>query len=109
MKIPSRLTTQEDRLAGLAKRVEADAQDVLRAYRSQGEWAEPFVRLAPWLIPAAAAALAALWLLPPPPAQTPEPPSIVEQSLGPSDRAGAQFVFSPQSPPAPTLFGLEER
>ena len=105
----SRITNQEGRLAELAQRVEADAQDVLRAYRAKAELAEPFIRLAPWLILAAAAGLVALLFVPPPPAPEAEPGSIVEQLIGPTDQTGAKFVLSSRPPPGPTLFGLEER
>ena len=105
----SRITNQEGRLIELAQRVEADAKDVLRAYRGRAEFAEPFIRLAPWLIMAAAAGLVALSFVPPPPAPEAEPASIVEQSIGPTDQTGAQFVLASQPPPGHTLFGLEER
>jgi len=105
----SRIAGQEGRLTELANRVEADAQDVLRSYRGKGQWAEPFERLAPWLVLAAAAGLAGLFFVPPLPAPEPEAASIVEQSIGPVDQTGAQFVFASQPPPGPTLFGLEER
>ena len=105
----SRIAGQEGRLTELAHRVEADAQDVLRSYRTTGEWAEPFERLAPWLVLAAAAGLVGLLFVPPLPPPETEPASIVEQSIGPVDQAGAGFVLASQPPPGPTLFGLEER
>ena len=108
MNIRSRISNQEGRLTGIAQRVEVDAQVVLRAYRAKAEWVEPFVRLAPWLISAAAAGLVALRFVPPPPAPETQPGSIVEQSISPTDQAGALFVLSSQPPPGPTLFGLEE-
>ena len=105
----SRISDQEGRLAGLAQRVEADAQGVLRGYRERGQWAEPFVRFAPWLIPAAAAGLVALLFVPPLPAPEAGPASLVEQSIGPTDQTGALFVLASQPPPGLTLFGLEEQ
>jgi hypothetical protein len=105
----SRITKQEGRLAELAQRVEADAQDVLQAYRAKAELAEPFIRLAPWLTLAAAAGLVALLFLPPPPTRQAEPGSIVEQSIGPTDQTGEQFIFASGPPSGPALFGLEER
>ena len=105
----SRITGQEGRLTELANRVEEDAQDVLRSYRTKGEWAEPFERLAPWLVLAAAAGLVGLLFVPPLPVAEAEAASIIEQSIGPVDQTGAQFVFASQPPPGPTLFGLEER
>ncbi len=105
----SRISDQEGRLTELAERIEADAQLVLRAYRLQGGWVEPFVRLAPWLIPAAAAGLVALVFVPPHPNGEAEPASIIEASIGPTDQAGAEFVFASQPPPGPRLFGKEER
>jgi len=105
----SRIPGQEGRLTELAQRVEADAQGVLRGYRERGEWVEPFVRLAPWLIPAAAAVLAALLFIPPLPTPGAEAASIVEQSIGPTDPMGALFVLASQPPSGPTLIRLEEQ
>lgn len=106
----SRIIGHEDRLGELAQRVEADAQAVLRTYRAKAELAEPFIRFAPWLILTAAAGLVGLLFVPPPPTPEAEPTaSIVEQSIGPTDQTGAQFVLASKPPPGPTLFGMEER
>ena len=109
MRHRSRILDQENRISELAQRIEADAQGVLRAYRATGEWAEPFVRLAAWLVTAAAAGVMALLFVPPPPEPEPEGGSIVERSIGPTDLAGANFVLSTEPPPGPSLFGMEEQ
>lgn len=108
MNTRSRVSGEEARLAALAQRVEADAQEALRDYRTQSDWVEPFARLAPWLMIAAAAGLVGLWFIPTPQAAETPAASIVEQSVGPTDRTGAAFVLTAQPPPGPTLFGLEE-
>lgn len=105
----SRLSGEEGRLAGLAQRVEADAQEVLRGYRSRSEWTEPFARYAPWLMVAAAAGLVGLWFVPAPRASNAPSASVVEQSLGPSDETGAAFVLNDRPPSGATLIGSEER
>ena len=109
MNTRSRISGEEGRLAALAQRVEADAQDVLREYRTKSGWAEPFARLAPWLMVAAAAGLVGLWFVPTPQASETPQASVVEQSIGPTDQTGAAFVLTNQPPPGATLFGLEEQ
>lgn len=105
----SRIPGQEGRLSELAQRVQSDAQGVLRGYRERGEWVEPFVQLAPWLITAAAAGLAALLFIPPLPTPGLEAPSIVEQSIGPTDPMGALFALASQPPSGLTFLVLEEQ
>ena len=105
----SRLSGEEGRLAGLAQRVETDARNVLRRYRTRSSWMDPFTRYAPWLMVAAAAGLVGLWFVPTPPASEPPSASMVEQSIGPSDQTGVAFVLTAQPPPGAALIGLEER